>query len=569
LDGPLGLTEAAWLDEHLADCGACAEVAAAYEADRLTLRNLRLHTPDPPRDLWPRTAAAIEREATARPAGRPRGAERSGGRLPLAAVSSLAVIVIVVGLAAWSGGGFLIGRPLGPSAGDDGGAGPSVAAAATASGGTVAAEATPIAVDPGDVAWIDQGPSGKFGYSAVAIDAVCPAEDVSGCPALGEGRRSDLALAAAPRTLIGSPSRKQAIAIADNGDAGDQLLIVDLPEPEATAAPTAPPTRSAPPSETPAPTEPPAATPSTDPQGTGDPPTETPRPTDTPAPTPTVEPSVPASGSPVPTVAAALAIASDIEVIGESAAFSADGGWFAFTARPSDGSSGPNVYVWRVGDERAHPLTSDGASYFGSWAGDRVVASRPERTGERTADATTVGIDPATGAETDLGDLWRPVVDPTGTLAIGWDGSIRSADADTAWTPAHGTLELRTWSDDGAGRDRGRGEDRVVTDEAAADFDVRWDETGEWVAVWVADPRDASIGRLTLYRVDEERLERVDGAPVEVPALPGFSIGDGRLAWATPRGQGGEGSRIQIAAWSKGDVGTVESRPGEGLIVVR
>jgi hypothetical protein len=108
-----------------------------------------------------------------------------------------------------------------------------------------------------------------------------------------------------------------------------------------------------------------------------------------------------------------------------------------------------------------------------------------------------------------------------------------------------------------------------VTDEAAADFDVRWDETGEWVAVWVADPRDASIGRLTLYRVDEERLERVDGAPVEVPALPGFSIGDGRLAWATPRGQGGEGSRIQIAAWSKGDVGTVESRPGEGLIVVR
>jgi hypothetical protein len=224
-----------------------------------------------------------------------------------------------------------------------------------------------------------------------------------------------------------------------------------------------------------------------------------------------------------------------------------------------------------VGDERAHPLTSDGASYFGSWAGGRIVASRPDRTDERTADARTIAIDPATGAETELGDLWRPVVDPTGTLAIGWDGSIRSGEADTAWTPAEGTLELRSWSDDGAGRDRGQGEDRIVTDEAAGDFDIRWDETGEWVAVWVADPRDTAIGRLTLYRVDadDERLERVDGAPVEVPALSGFSIGNGRLAWATPRGQSGEGSRIQIAAWSKGDVGTVESRPGEGLVVVR
>jgi hypothetical protein len=395
---------------------------------------------------------------------------------------------------------------------------------------------------------------------------------VSGCPALGEGHRSDLTLAAAPRTLIGSPSRKQAIAIAENGDAGDQLLIVDLPEPEATAAPTARPTSSAPPPrKTPAPIEPPAATSSTEPGATADLPTETPRATDTPTPTPTVEPSIPASGSPVPTVAAALAIASDIEVIGESAAFSADGGWFAFTARPSDGSNGPNVYVWRVGDERAHPLTSDGASYFGSWAGGRIVASRPDRTDERTADARTIAIDPATGAETELGDLWRPVVDPTGTLAIGWDGSIRSGEADTAWTPAEGTLELRSWSDDGAGRDRGQGEDRIVTDEAAGDFDIRWDETGEWVAVWVADPRDTAIGRLTLYRVDadDERLERVDGAPVEVPALSGFSIGNGRLAWATPRGQSGEGSRIQIAAWSKGDVGTVESRPGEGLVVVR
>jgi hypothetical protein len=64
-------------------------------------------------------------------------------------------------------------------------------------------------------------------------------------------------------------------------------------------------------------------------------------------------------------------------------------------------------------------------------------------------------------------------------------------------------------------------------------------------------------------------LERADGAPVDVRALPGFSMGDGRLAWATPRGQGGEGSRIQIAAWSKTDVGIVESNPGEDPVVIR
>jgi hypothetical protein len=111
----------------------------------------------------------------------------------------------------------------------------------------------------------------------------------------------------------------------------------------------------------------------------------------------------------------------------------------------------------------------------------------------------------------------------------------------------------------------------VLTDNATAGFDVRWDESGEWVAVWVADEADPSVGRLSLYRVSEGRaeLERPDDAPTGVPALPGFSIGEGRLAWATPPGQDGEGSRIQIVAWSDDGVGTVESAPGEDLVVIR
>ena len=64
LDGPLGLTESTWLDEHLAGCPSCAATAAAFEEDRLALRALRDNAPEPPRDLWARTAAAIEALAT-------------------------------------------------------------------------------------------------------------------------------------------------------------------------------------------------------------------------------------------------------------------------------------------------------------------------------------------------------------------------------------------------------------------------------------------------------------------------------------------------------------------------
>ena len=44
---------------------------------------------------------------------------------------------------------------------------------------------------------------------------------------------------------------------------------------------------------------------------------------------------------------------------------------------------------------------------------------------------------------------------------------------------------------------------------------------------------------------------------------------DGRLAWATPPGQGGEGSRVQIVAWTDDD-GRQPSRavPSKDVVVV-
>lgn len=574
--GDLDVEEAAWLDGHLADCPFCTSVASQFVADRLALRALRDAAPQPPRDLWARTAAAIEQESGG---GRSADARtRRGSRLPLGALSGIAVIAVVIGVSTLSSSLLTQSQTAGPEEtirhsttnGED----PLVPAGA---------EATPFAVGAGQVAWVDKDASGALGYNNADVDEVCPAEGTSNCPALKQADQQRLALTSEPRTIIGSPSDGQAMMIADDGAGGDQILLVDLPERTASPAPAsatpvptptmsatatatarAAPTTPSPPPSLAVPSTSLDEWPGTDTTGGGA------------TPTPVLAPpSLAPSPSPSATMAASLAIASDIELVGESAAFSADGSWFAFTARPSDGSRGPDIYVWRVGDLSARALTTDGSTVFASWDGDRIVASRPAATPstEGSVVSVTVRIDPANAAESPAGDVWRPVVDPTRKRAIGWAGSIvRSADGAT-WTPGSGQLELRRWTVQGAAlADAAPARDALVLAETAtAGFDVRWDESGEWVAVWVADEADPSVGRLSLYRVGNGRaeLERPDDAPTGVPALPGFSIGEGRLAWATPPGQDGEGSRIQIVAWSDDGVGTVETAPGEDLVVIR
>jgi hypothetical protein len=552
LDGPLGLAESTWLEGHLADCPSCAATAAAYEADRAALRTLRDEQPEPPRDLWARTAAAIELMSieSGVPDELPEPEEQPGrgrlGGLPLGAMSAFAVVVLVVGATLLSNG---IGAPQSATrapASDAGGAGRSLAAGSVPPEIAPGAEPTPFAVGAGDVAWVDTGPDG-LAYSNVEVDAVCPTEDASGCPELRDRGSTRLGLTSAPRTIIGSPTTKQAVAISKAAQDGDDVIVVQLPQPAAAASPSATPAASVEPST------PPRAVPTESPD-------ETATSIDAPSPTVTVQTSASPLETPVPTTAAKIAIASGIQVVGESAAFSADGAWFAFTARPADGSGGADVFVWRVGAERAERLTKDGHSYFASWSGERVVVSRPSDPASTTSDPVSGLVDPATGEETAVGSVWRPMVDPSGRLAIAWDGTIQRTDDSTSWS-----------TDGDAGSPEGSGDQPVVADSARGDFDVRWDDTGDWVAIWVGDEHDASTGRLTLYHVDAKRgrLEKVKGAPVDVRSLPGFSIGSGRLAWATPRGQGGEGSRVQIAAWSGSGIGIAESSPGEDVRIIR
>jgi WD40-like Beta Propeller Repeat. len=286
--------------------------------------------------------------------------------------------------------------------------------------------------------------------------------------------------------------------------------------------------------------------------------------------------------TPTPT-AAALAIVSGVTVVGDAAAFSPDGTWFAFTARPADGSAGPDIYAWHVGDPQAQTITTDHRSAFGSWAGGLVIGSRPglpptlptPSPGETASaspptgvDPITFSIDPTTGVEAPIAFKgWRPAVSPTGDRAVAWDGSVVDG-ANGTITPADGRLVLVPWTVDGAGTIDPAAQ--VVAKGPISDFTVRWDETGSWLAVWVADTGDPTVGRLSLLYVDPTTgmIERPEAGPQDVPALPGFSIENGRLAWATPPSQDGEGSHIQIVAWSADGVGTVESAPGQDVVVV-
>jgi hypothetical protein len=583
LDGPLGLTESAWLDGHLAECAACTSAAAAYEADRLALRQLRSEMPEPPRDLWARTAAAIEREASTRHGGQRERQRAAGRRIPLGALSGVAVVALVVGASLVSQSLFVPQADSLSTGGTEDAAGGAAALGTDGSdetGSITRVQPTPFAVGAGEVQWVRSNQDGTLAYTTADVDEVCPLEAKDGCATLSESAARRLRLDAEPETIIASPDDGTAIMVSRN-DAGEQeLVVIDLdeeadptappastPAPTATAAPTAGPTGSPEPATSSPGSPAPSQEPTPEPTG-GDTtiPSDDPSsaaPSDSPDATPSGAPTL----SPAPSVAASLA--TDVTVVGHSASFSSDGAWFAFTAQPADGSGGPNVYVWEVGSAEAVQLTVDDRSVFASWADGEVLVSRPVgRDRGRPTAAVNVLIDPVSGSETPAAAAWRPTLDPTRTRAVSWAGAIVQDESGT-WRPEVGRLVLGPWSL----REGGAEADQTVLfdGDTIGDFDVRWDETGEWVAVWIADDTDPSVGSLDLYRVDPETgaLDQPSGAPVDARALAGFSIGDGRLAWATPPGQEGEGSRVQIVAWNADGVGTIETEPGEDVVVIR
>jgi hypothetical protein len=280
-------------------------------------------------------------------------------------------------------------------------------------------------------------------------------------------------------------------------------------------------------------------------------------------------------------------IARDVIVVGQGASYSPSGEWFAFTARPADGTSGPDIYVWRVGgDAEAHAITTDHRSELGSWNGEVIVASTATETADGTVGATFL-FDPATGKHTSLpqvGKAWRPSVDPNGRQAVYWTGRLRSTIDSPGFVPDSGRLVLGAWSVLDASTPTSeptptapadQAKDRNETTISAGrmqDWDARWDETGTRLAVWIADDNDPSFGRLSLYAVD-----RFDGQiDLKKPLLDGriakagYAISKGRIVWAEPAQSGGSGDgRIFVFAWTDKGSGEVEGVPGNKVIVIR
>ncbi len=564
VDGPLEAPLEAWLEAHLLTCADCSAVTQGFDADRSLFSALRDTLPIPPRDLWARTAAAIDAEP-----GGPFGARR-GRRIfgfpamTLAPVAGFAAVAIVVG-AGLLNGSPVVPRPPGPS-------GPAP---------------TPIALAPGDVAVLTRGADGSYQVQMGVVDEVCPlaAKTCEANPSFEATQLARIGGADSVGAII-SPAKDRLVVVQRGATGADGVYAVPV-KPGAAGTTTA----SARPSEAPATTTPSAAAPTAEPSQDGTPDAspvvaspspdatvEAPSPSDEPSGTPTespaVEPSVTPEASaeptiePSPSVAVtpapdggdAIQIASDVVVVGGVAAYTADGSHFAFTARPADGSTGPDVYVWDTSEPLANAVTTDHQSIFAGWEGKELLVSRVADGAPRT-----FHVNARTGAaRDDRGHAaWLPTVAPDGARAAWWDGSVDLADDDLTWVPEKGRLVLGDWPDAG-------GDTQVLAKGSLAAWEVSWDAAGTVMGVWTATDRGTKEGRLSLYPVDPETGRARLGSPIldEVPAFAGFAIEDGRLVYPGPGTDGGRS--LWVVAW-KGDVpvGRVELEGEDGATVIR
>ena len=563
---PLDDADAAWLQSHLDGCAECRVEHEAYLADRQLLRALRAQQPEPPRDLWARTSAAIEREARRHARGQ-NGLQLGDRlvprqvRLPLGVLSGVLVVLVVVATSLAPRNGPIAGESPGNSA---------VAVKSPEVG------PSPLAVNPAPVAWVQTASDGTISVITADVDEVCPS-DKSGCAPLQHSAGSSLTLGAA-EALVGSPSSDQLVVVSGaQGSHPGSVIVVPVPTPQVqpTTVPTTPPAT-------------PLATPETTPPDTSPPGSQAP--------------------TPVPTPKGAHSIVDDVQVVGETR-YSADGKWLAFTAQPLDGSTGPDLYVWNGTDERATAVTTDHATYFSSWLGDTILASRlakaahgPAGSAEESPGAQPTGaagtlvigarhpvsfvFDPATSVSTDLAtsDVWLPTVDPTGRFMTYWSGTVRDGPGKRGLELGRGHLVLDGWlAPLGAAPSIGPAGSapgpivgpagtpvELVTGPVTA-FDTQFDPTGTRLAVWVADAGDATIGTLRLVVLDpalgaiNERLTPLQSER----ALKGVSMDEGRLAWVSPPGENGNQSSVRVLAWLNDDFGQIQTVPGEQLAIIR
>ena len=236
LDQPLPPIDEAALEEHLAGCPACRALAAAYEADRVALR--ALPPIEPPRDLWARTSAALEREHARHPGGPNRLPRRWGPVAILSGGVALVLVIAIVGPSLFAGSG----TPPGGIAQASGNPQP-----VPSFGPAV----TPMTVASSEVTWVVTKASGGLSLVTADVNKVCPTGAEPDCPPLAGVARSLASLPTVPSSLVLSPSNaSQAVAIGPTPDkSGTTLFVMAVPaapaaSPESTSPPSVAPTSS-------------------------------------------------------------------------------------------------------------------------------------------------------------------------------------------------------------------------------------------------------------------------------------------------------------------------------------
>lgn len=444
LDRPLPHRTERELVQHLSRCARCRAVDGAYREQKRLLRSLPQRSA--PRDMWPRTATALDREMAGRRwrGGRPLSVPR-GVVVTSAAVFGLALV--------------LGSAQLGPAPEPE------------RSQATARALPTPFRVPAQKLAYLGETENGLVLYTQ-DVDQVCPPSSLA---CLDEDTLAPLAIElprkVRPRNLSISPNgEKMAMIGQDHLSEAVYAIVLQTPAPEQPAtdrplAATAVPAQTDEPSQSGEPEE--AATPA---QTHGLAQTDEPAQTDGPAPTaevaqtdgpadptPDVWPSatefegvgspIPAPSATSPPILTTVAILDDVRTAGGPAAWSADGSVFAFSAMPADGSHGPDIYVWSAEDDLALPLTTDHGSYFASWAGQRIVANRirpaPEEDVEQVVDTLVIDLDTGEERAVRARDLWLPQVSPLGGQAVTWHGRLTSGESGVQ--PQQGALYLADW----------------------------------------------------------------------------------------------------------------------------
>ena len=277
-----------------------------------------------------------------------------------------------------------------------------------------------------------------------------------------------------------------------------------------------------------------AATEPTDTAASSDTPTPEPTPDATPEATPeATEP--PPSIEVTPRPDGAIEIASDVVIVGSAAGYSPDGSRFAFSARPADGSAGPDVYVWRVGDRKAQGR-HDRARRAARRLDRGPAAGQPGR--RRRAQHG----DPRPRRRTERlagdGAMWRPRSGPERKVAAWWDGTVRLADDGMTWVPDRGRLVLGDWPNGGA-------DAQVLADGGV-------DGLGRPVGRGRDAARGLGLARRTPTRPASSACTTSTPRPVAPtstirrstrrPHSPGSRSHPGRLAWSAPA-DGGDTQR--------------------------